>query len=106
MGLVNFIFNAMCLFGNFFMEHTFLCVALLFGLLFTIIIKQSGISPTRKLSDEERQRMWADAKKRKEDTQYEAKFTCVNCGAPLSAEYAVCEYCGMRSRQRNGRIAD
>lgn len=105
--MLNFVFYILFLFCFYLFKHSFICGALLFASLFAIIIlRQRQISKKTKMSAKERHQMFEDAKKRKESMPMEQKFTCVNCGAPLKAEYAVCEYCGMRSRQKNGRIGN
>ena len=56
------------------------------------------------MSAAERAAILSKAHNNKNNTQTPTrnkKLECVNCGATLKAEYAVCEYCGMRNKRES-----
>jgi hypothetical protein len=53
------------------------------------------------LSAEEKFKIYQDAKQKRDSMPQKVKFECANCGAPLKAEHAICDYCGMRSKPKD-----
>lgn len=118
--IIYFILDILWYVGCFIWEYPVLSIGGLFFLLFAAIMIHSAgglrnvLSPPRKMNSAERMDMMYSSKANRAantnnsnnpnesyELEKEKMHECANCGAPLESENAVCEYCGMRNKDRS-----